>query len=127
MRRSRLGIITVVALFACEAAIAASGWHTATITRVLTDSRSAGDPAYPDALRYGGCAVRVTPNPNATVPACGNYISFGCDAEIYSRSVANTNYQAAQLAYVTGVSVSFWLDDRIMQNGSCVTPSVLVD
>ena len=105
-----------------------TGWHVATVTKVLIDERNAGDSAYPLAQSYGGCAARVTPNPRGSVPGCTSaYISLGCDGTIVAKSSAQNNLSSAQLALVTGEQISFWLDSNMKQSGACIAVSTIVE
>ena len=119
--------ISLVGSCICSSALAAGGWHAGTIERLLLDNRDAGDPTYPTALRYGGCAARVTPHPNTTVATCGAYVSMGCDGVILSKSVANNNFGSAQLAYVASKRITFFIDDAYTSNGACIARSVIVE
>lgn len=120
------GLITLLSMLNTGVALAASDWHTGTIDRILTDQRSANDATFPDALRYGGCAARVTPRPKTTLTSCGSYITMSCDAVLTSKATAKTNFDSAQLAFATGATVSFWIDDTLTISGSCFASSVII-
>ena len=123
-----ISVSTILLLFTMNAGgvLAASDWHEGTIDRILTDQRSAGSTTYPDARKYGGCAARVTPRPKTTLAGCGSYITMSCDGVFTSKSTAQTNFDAAQLGYVSGATVAFWIDDSQKNSGSCFASSVIV-
>ena len=123
-----ISVSTILLLFTMNAGgvLAATDWHTGTIDRILTDQRSAGSTTYPEALRYGGCAARVTPRPSSTLSGCGAYITMSCDGVFTSKSTAKNNFDAAQLGYVSGATVSFWIDNSQINSGSCFASSVIV-
>ena len=97
-------------------AISASGqvlgdlaWVEGTVDQLLVDDRY-----------YGTCMVKVAPGPEAILPSCAsNWVTFSCSGDFNSKSTGNLKFQSAQLAFLTGKKVAFYIDDSKKHNGYC--------
>lgn len=99
--------------------IAATGEGIAIITSTLQDP-----------VNHGGCMARISPGPS-TITAYGGgnlncpgdvFVSFDClnSSGQTVKSMANSMFSTAQLAYITGDSVTVVVDDLVKINGFCL-------
>lgn len=100
-------------------ATAAIGEGAATIISTLQDP-----------VNYGGCMARISPGPSTIAAYSGGnlscpgdvFVSFDClnSSGETTKSMANSMFSTAQLAYVTGDSVTVVVDDAVKINGFCL-------
>lgn len=77
--------------------------------------------------RYGGCAAWVTPDPKAALypnASCANHwVTFDCEGQFSqvgsSKSIGQTNYSNAQLAFVTGKTAFIEIYPDLSDDGYC--------
>ena len=103
--------IAALLLVASTNAISAESTFTAEVERVLVDDS-----------RFAGCMVLLTTDPAATLPNCGRYwATLDCLKEFpeSTGSIASNKLAQAQLALVTGRSVTMRVTDTRMANGYC--------
>ena len=103
--------IAALFLVAGTSAMSAESTFTAEVERVLVDDS-----------RFEGCMVLLTTDPAATLPNCGRYwATLDCLKEFpeSSGSIASNKLAQAQLALVTGRSVTMRVTDTRMANGYC--------
>ena len=83
----------------------------ATVTKLLQDS-----------VNYGGCMARLSKDLVDEGLNCTNdpMVTFDCLGTLGgAKSVGNTMFSSAQLAFVAGVSVDVFVDDARKINGFC--------
>ena len=105
--------------FASLNATAATGEGNATVISTLQDP-----------VNYGGCMARISPGPSAiTAYGGGNlncpgdvFVTFDClnSSGQTTKSMANSMFNTAQLAYVTGDTVNLVINDAVKINGFCL-------
>ena len=111
-------VCSAILVLASLNATAAVGGGVATVISTLQDP-----------VNFGGCMVRISPGPS-TIAAYGGgtldcpgdvFVSFDClnSSGLTVKSVANSMFSTAQLAYVTGDSVRVEVDDSVKLNGFC--------
>ena len=91
--------------------MAAESTFTAEVERVLVDDS-----------RFGGCMVLLTTDPAETLPNCGRWwASLDCLKNFpeSSGSIASNKLAQAQLALITGRSVTMRVTDTRVANGYC--------
>lgn len=99
-------------LFSVAALGAPGGPLTGTIKEILVDDS-----------RFGGCMVWIVPGPETLTldNACkSSYVSLDCAGNFGSKSSGQAKLQSAQLAYVMGQSINFYVDSTKQHNGFCV-------
>lgn len=89
----------------------------AKVTRVLTSES-----------RLGGCIAELSKDIATVLPSCPrNLVTFSCTGELgNSRALANSNFQTAQLALVTGYDVRVRIRDNQTVNGFCYSDEISV-
>lgn len=79
-----------------------------------------------DQTSFGGCMARIEPSP--TLVGCGaGWVTFDCngDAPTTNKSAAARNFQAIQLAFVTGKQgVGLRIDNSFPIGGYCIAERV---
>ena len=109
MKGFKLYIVVAILLSAARTSVAATGGVEFTVTGLLTDDTN-----------YGGCMARVTPSPETLGLACAaGYVTFSCTGDFNSKSLGQTKFSAAQLAFVTDKKIYIALDDTKLHNGYC--------
>ena len=74
-----------------------------------------------DDTNLGGCAAVTVPGPQVTGLQCGNnFVTFDCDGDYYSKSIAAQKLSGAQLQQVTQGFTRFVVTDDQKHNGYCL-------
>lgn len=110
MNSLKLSIVALLAA-ASTSAMSAESTFSAEVERVLVDDS-----------RFAGCMVMLSTDPAATLPNCGRYwATLDCLKEFpeSSGSIASNKLAQAQLALVTGRSVTMRVTDTRIANGYC--------
>ena len=94
----------------------------ATLTRSFTvvsinvygDSDGDGD------REYGGCMLRVNPDPASVLAGCGSlFVAPSCDGTYGTKSQAAEIMEQAKMAVITGRSITLNLDNTKKHGGRC--------
>jgi hypothetical protein len=108
----KLRAFTIAALLATSGSVYAAEYTFSTVVeRVLVDD-----------ARYAGCMVLLEANFQYELPNCGaRWATLDCLKEFpeSSGSIASNKLAQAQLALVTGRSVTMRITDTRMANGYC--------
>lgn len=110
MNSLKLSIVALLAA-ASTSAMSAESTFSAEVERVLVDDS-----------RFAGCMVMLSTDPAATLPNCGRFwATLDCLKEFpeSSGSIASNKLAQAQLALVTGRSVTMRVTDTRIANGYC--------
>ncbi len=68
---------------------------------------------FSDYPNFGWCMAKID---FTTGTSCPTFISFGCDGKYLPKSVANSNFSAIQLAFVTGATVKVGVREDLRYN-----------
>lgn len=112
MRKISLGLLLLTAVMNVGAA---QTYQTATVISLLTD-----------ASEFGGCMARLSKNLANHGVDCTSWVTFDCQAEssAITKSAANTLYQTAQLAFITGRVVKVLAVDSVKVDGQCLATRI---
>ena len=100
-----------------QCALAGTYLGEGTVLKIFTDSND-----------YGGCMAYISFDPNFAGTGCDNFVSFGCDGFYITKAQANTNFNLAQLALVTGATVNIFADTtKVYNTGNGLGPYCLAD
>lgn len=110
-----------LAVAACSVAFNASAAYEGFSTKI--------DLLVSDGINYGFCMARITTPIAGSLPGCvTDYVSFGCKADPIiglEKATVLRNWEAAQLAYVTGKDAYIIVDsDRTYNEEYCVVTSI---
>ncbi|MDB2379784.1 hypothetical protein N9W12_02755 [Luminiphilus sp.] len=108
----KLKSFVVAALFIASGSVSGANYtFSSTVERVLVDDE-----------KFAGCMVLLTDNFQGQLPNCGaRWATMDCLKEFpeSSGSIASNKLAQAQLALVTGRSVTMRVTDTRMANGYC--------
>lgn len=99
-------------------------------TAVSTESRQQNDPVYGPGAFYGGCFAKFDENLGDVADLAGcnqNFVAFGCDGRLGSKTEASNKYSLAQLALVTGYTAKVLINPNKKINGMCFADFVQVN
>lgn len=97
------GILSPVPAFGAAALI------TSTVERTLSDTEN-----------FGGCmALLAAPIASVGLDCPGTWVSFSCTGDFAPKEAALRNFDAAQIAMLTGSSVRIAVYDDKKHNGNC--------
>ena len=69
---------------------------------------------------YGGCMIRVDPDPSTVLAGCGSrFVAPSCDGTHGSKSMAAEVMNQATLAAVTGRQITLEIDNAKKHSGRC--------
>ena len=105
----------VLTLFAMKGFTAQATIDNVTVNSILIDD------SY-----YTTCMINVSPNPAASIGACGaGWLVLDCDgSQGTSAKVSQAKLAAAQLAYVSGGKLKIVFTDVLGENGYCFAQRV---
>lgn len=123
MKGKLIIVIGIVALWSNS--LVAENWVTRSIERVFADSNLIdGGPQYGMTPRYGGCAAKLSSTLAGEVAGCNQFITFACSGVFgNNKSIANQNYQAAQLAQAAGLEMRIQVIPERNINSFCFSPA----
>ena len=119
MKVKYVGINFVVACCICFSQISgaeqASGNFTAKVIATYEDADGDGD------REFGGCLVRVIPDPSTVLAGCKNkYVAPSCDGTYGSSSRSTQQIlEQIQIAALTGKTIKLGLDNAKKHSGYC--------
>lgn len=114
MRLSITYIVLSVLMSTSASALADSASFKTGISKIFTDD-----------VNFGGCMVGVSPGPADSGLDCKNaFVTLDCKGDYGPKDAAARKLAAAQLAFVTGQNVIFFVDDTRKHNGYCLATRV---
>lgn len=110
-------IFLFMAVIASGQVLGDTGYFTTTVTKILVQEGL-----------YGGCMAEVNPGPETALPNCASYwVTFSCSGDFNSKSNASLKLQSAQLAFISGKSISLLIEDSKKHNGYCFAQRIDVN
>ncbi|MEQ8861690.1 MAG: hypothetical protein RIC56_23865 [Pseudomonadales bacterium] len=105
---ARLFTLIAIVLLATGAHATTKAFRTSA-TRVLSDTSN-----------FGGCMVHLTKTPLEEGLDCnGPWVSFSCSGDFAPRDAAVRNFEIAQIAVLTELTILVVVDDTKKHNGYC--------
>jgi len=99
-----------------------TGAHAETITKafLVKSVNYYGDVDGDGDREYGGCLIRVDPDPSTVLSGCGSkFVAPSCDGTYGTKSMASSVMDQATLAALTGRRITLGLDNSQKHSGRC--------